>query len=71
MDPNTGRLYADLNAARLAGVVEPVQIVGRPEDVLRISEAVAEQHRREMTAAAKEAKRARNKAAKKARRAGR
>lgn len=68
MDPNSGRLYASLDAARLAGVENPVHITGRLEDIKRISDAVAEVHRREMTAAEREAKRARNKAAKKARR---
>jgi hypothetical protein len=71
MDPNTGRLYADLTTARLSGVENPVELTGRPEDVQRISEAVAELHRRELTAKEKAARKARNKAARQARRASR
>jgi hypothetical protein len=47
MDPNTGRLYPDLDAARLAGVENPIELRGRLEDVERISKAVAELHESE------------------------
>jgi len=64
MDPNTGRLYPDLDTARLAGVENPVQITGLLEDVERISKAVKAAHD-------KDQKRAARKAAKKARKAHR
>ena len=47
MDPGTGTLYASYDAALLAGVTSPVELVGRPEDVERISEAVAVRWARE------------------------
>lgn len=68
MDPNSGRMYATLQDARLAGVENPVEIFGAPEDVKRVSEAVAEAHRRELTAKERAAKKSRRKAAKAARR---
>lgn len=68
MNPDTGRIYPDLATARLDSVAHPVEVIGRPEDVQRISDAVADAHRRELTAAERTAKKVRNKAAKRARR---
>lgn len=64
MDPNTGRIFPSLDAARLAGIEEPVEISGTPEQVERISSAVRSLHN-------KEKKRAKNKAARAARKASR
>ena len=41
MDPNSGRLYPSLEAAREAGVENPVEITGRPEDVKLVADKVA------------------------------
>jgi len=67
MDPGTGRLYASLDGARLAGVTNPVELSGRTEDVERISAAVASEWTREQKAA----RNAKNKAARAARRINR
>lgn len=67
MDSNTGRLYPSLDAAFRAGVVEPVEITGTPEQVERISQAVG----RVYTAEQRAKKRAKNKAARAARKASR
>jgi len=64
MDPYSGRLYPSLDAAKLAGVTNPVELSGRTEDVERISAAVASNWTREQKAA----RNARNKAARAARR---
>jgi hypothetical protein len=64
MDPGTGALYPSLTAANLAGVLNPVEITGRPEDIQRISAAVASDWTREQKAI----RNARNKAARAARR---
>jgi hypothetical protein len=64
MDPGTGRLYPSLDAAKLDGVLYPVQLTGRTEDVERISAAVASAWTREQKAA----RNAKNKAARAARR---
>ncbi len=64
MDPNSGRIYADLATARAAGVEHPVEVIGRREDVERVSTAVRKLHDREK-------KRAKSKAAKHARRINR
>lgn len=69
MDPNTGRLYPDLEAARVAGVTNPVQISGRLEDIERVSTAVKAAY--DKAAHDKEKKRAARKAAKLARKAQR
>lgn len=50
MDPGTGRLYESLDAAHLAGVFNPVELMGRPEDVQRISVAVGTAWTRERKA---------------------
>jgi len=40
MDPHTGRLYESIEDAKADGVENPVELVGRLEDVQRISAAV-------------------------------
>ena len=40
MDPGIGRLYGSIAEAKLEGVVNPVELTGRPEDIERISAAV-------------------------------
>ena len=67
MDPGNGTLYASYDAALLAGVVNPVELVGRPEDVERISAAVASAWTREQ----KDTRNVKNKAARVARRVNR
>lgn len=47
MDPNSGRLYPSPEAARLDGVLNPVELRGELRDIERIAEAVAEKHERE------------------------
>jgi len=64
MDPNSGRLYGSVADAKLAGVLYPVELTGRPEDIERISAAVASEWTREQKAA----RNAKNKAARAARR---
>lgn len=64
MDPNSGRIYPSLTAAKIAGVEHPVALAGRTEDVERISKAVAGA----WTTEQKAARNAKNKAAKAARR---
>jgi len=64
MDPGTGRLYASLSEAQIAGVANPVELSGRTEDVERISAAVASEWTREQKAK----RNAKNKAARAARR---
>jgi len=64
MDPGTGRLYRSVADAWTAGVTNPVEITGRPEDIQRISAAVASEWTREQKAA----RNAKNKAARAARR---
>ena len=64
MDPLSGRLFASTDAAKRAGVENPVEITGRAEDVLRISAAVASTWTREQKAK----RNAKNKAARAARR---
>ena len=67
MDPGTGQLYFSIDAAKLAGILSPVELIGRPEDVERVSAAVAS-----AWAAEQRAKRnSKNKAARAARRANR
>ena len=51
MDPNTGTLYPSVEAARAAGVTNPVEVYGRPEEVERISAAVHTEWTREQKAA--------------------
>jgi len=67
MDPGTGTLYASYDAALLAGVTNPVELVGRPEDIERISAAVASA----WTLEQKAARNVKNKAARAARRVNR
>ncbi|HEY8881957.1 MAG TPA: hypothetical protein VIM47_01005 [Dermatophilaceae bacterium] len=67
MDPGTGRLYASLSEAQIAGVTNAVQLFGRHEDIERISTAVASMWTREQKAA----RNAKNKAARTARRSNR
>ena len=64
MDPGTGRLYRSVADAFTAGVTNPVELIGRPEDIQRISEAV----RGEWTREQKAKRNAKNKAARAARR---
>jgi len=64
MDPGTGRLYPTLADAKMDGVLNPVKLTGRPEDIERISAAVASEWTREQKAA----RNAKNKAARAARR---
>ena len=64
MDPGTGRLYSSVADAKLDGVLNPVELTGRPEDVERISAAVASEWTREQKAK----RNAKNKAARAARR---
>ena len=64
MDPYSGRLYPSLDAATAAGVINPVELSGRPEDIQRISAAVASEWTREQKAK----RNAKNKAARAARR---
>jgi len=45
MDPNSGRIYQSLEHALYAGVKDPVEIIGTPDAVQRISAAVRDQHR--------------------------
>ena len=45
MDPNSGKLYESIEIALEAGVKNPVEITGAPEDVQRISKAVSAQYR--------------------------
>jgi hypothetical protein len=71
MDPNNGRIYPSLEAARAAGVPNPVEITGLREDVEKISRDVAEAHTRRVSAAEKAQRRAKNKRAKAARKASR
>lgn len=59
MDTSNGKLYESIDLARAAGAFEPVEIVGTPESVARISAAVRAQHK------------AKRKAQKKARKANR
>lgn len=67
MDPGNGALYGSVEAAHLAGVWNPVEMVGRPEDVERISLAVGERWTREQ----KDARNVKNRAARTARRVNR
>jgi hypothetical protein len=64
MDPRTGELFASVGEAREAGVVDPVELIGKPGDIERISHAVKKLHN-------KEQKRKARKAAKQARKARR
>ena len=64
MDPGTGRLYPTLDAAKLAGVANAVELIGQREDIERISAAVTSEWTREQKAKHK----AKNKAARAARR---
>ena len=64
MDPRTGELFASVGEAREAGVVDPVELMGKPGDIERISHAVKKQFN-------KEQKKKARKAAKHARRASR
>lgn len=57
MDPHTGKLYPSLEDAYRDGVSKPVEIVGRPEDVERISLAVQKLVRNEEKRKARKAKR--------------
>lgn len=50
MDPNSGRLYESVAAARFAGVENPVEIIGEPDAVQRISAAVRAQHKKKRKA---------------------
>jgi hypothetical protein len=45
MDPNSGRIYPSLTAALRAGAEDAVEIIGTPEAVQRISQAVRAQHK--------------------------
>lgn len=56
MDPQTGRLFPTLEDAFKAGVEKPVEIIGRPEDVERISMAVKKLHAAKKKAMRKQAK---------------
>lgn len=67
MDPNCGTLYPSVEAARAAGVADPVEMVGKPEDVERIAAAVRYRWTREQKAA----RNAYNKVARQSRRANR
>jgi len=67
MDPGTGRLYPSLTDALADGVRNPVELIGRPQDVERISAAVASAWTREQ----KSARNTTNRAARTARRANR
>ena len=40
MDPNNGRLYESIEAARAACVENPVELIGDEADIRRISDAV-------------------------------
>jgi hypothetical protein len=40
MDPHSGKLYPTLQDALDDGVRKPIEIIGRPEDVERVSLAV-------------------------------
>jgi len=53
MDPRTGDLYPSIDAARKAGVENPVELLGRKKDVERISRAVKAAHRRKVKASRK------------------
>lgn len=44
MDPNSGKLYSSVAAAKRAGVENPVEIIGTPQEVRRISNAVKKLH---------------------------
>ena len=45
MDPNSGRIYETVDLARLAGVADPVEIIGAPDVIDSISKAVRAQHK--------------------------
>ena len=51
MDPNRGTLYPSVEAARAAGVWNPVGIDGRREDVEHVAAAVHTEWTREQKAA--------------------
>lgn len=59
MNPNTGELYGSIEDARAAGVKNAVELIGSPEDVQRVSEAVSAQYRAKRRAKRKAQKRAR------------
>lgn len=40
MDPHSGKLYPTVEDALRDGVEKPVELIGRPEDIERISHAV-------------------------------
>ena len=61
MDPYSGQVYGSLDAALDAGVKNPVEIIGRPEDVQRVSDAVKSKWQAEKRKKAKAAKLARRK----------
>lgn len=67
MDPGTGTLYVSLDEALRAGMLHPVELSGRVEDIERISAAVASAWTREQKAT----RNAKNKAARASRRANR
>lgn len=45
MDPYSGRIYPSIETATQAGAKDPVEIIGTPEAVQRISDAVRSQHK--------------------------
>ena len=47
MDPHSGRLFPSVQDALDAGVDKPVELIGRPEDIERISQAVKALHNKE------------------------
>lgn len=51
MDPGTGRLFPSVELAYKAGVVNPVLLEGRIEDIERISAGVRRMNRAERRAA--------------------
>lgn len=61
MDPNSGRLYPTMEDALRDGVEKPIELIGRPEDIERVSLAVRKLHDFEKKAKRKAAKKARRK----------
>jgi predicted RNA-binding protein with RPS1 domain len=61
MDPNSGKLYPSLEDALRAGVEKPVELIGRPEDIERISLAVKRLNKAEKKAKRRQVEKSRKK----------
>ena len=58
MDPNSGRLYESVEDAKADGVENPVEVIGLPEDVQRISNTMAAAYRKRARKAQKASRKA-------------